>query len=123
MTGAGVTNAPPAIARDDGWLSKSRVLRAYDGRIECIMGLPDNKTIRVVVDDPRHAEDVDIETGKSRVANLAPIAIAEGCARLSPDGKKLVYQGRDDKQRPHVMLSRNPDGAQATPVIRSAEPS
>ena len=69
------------------------------------------------------AEDVDTVTRRRVPSPIVPAAYAEGCPDLSPDGKRLVYQGHAPDGRPFAFLSPHPDGRDGVPVVQTAEPS
>ena len=75
------------------WTDMSTVLAEVPERIQCTRLLPDQRTIRFVWGTPPRAEDIDTVTRKRVPSPLVPAAYAEGCPDLSPDGKRLVYQG------------------------------
>src|SRR5262249_33875506 len=85
--------------------------------------LPDQRTLRFVWGTPTRAEDVDIVTRTRVPSPLVPAAYAEGCPDLSPDGKRLVYQGHAADGRAFAFLSRRSDGRDAVAVVPIAEPS
>jgi hypothetical protein len=101
----------------------STVLADSPDRINCTRLLPDQRTIRFVAGTPPRAEDVDVLTRQRVPSPLAPSAYAEGCPDLSPDGKRLVFQGHTPDGRPFVFLSERPDGKDAVPVVPAAEPT
>ena len=84
---------------------------------------PIKRTIRFVWGSPPRAEDIDTVTRKRVPSPLVPAAYAEGCPDLSPDGKRLVYQGHAKDGRAFVFLSERPDGKDAAPVVATTEPS
>jgi hypothetical protein len=69
------------------------------------------------------AEDIDTVTRQRVPSPVVPEAYAEGCPDLSPDGKRLVYQGHAPDGRPFAFLSPHADGHDAVPVVQTAEPS
>ena len=91
--------------------------------IHCTRLLPDQRTIRFVWGTPPRAEDIDTVTRKRVPSPLVPAAYAEGCPDLSPDGKRLVYQGHAKDGRAFAFLSGHPDGRDAVAVVPTAEPS
>lgn len=102
------------------WTDTSKVLLTVHGRIHCIVPLPDHRTIRLVWGNPRHAEDVDVVTGRRIPSPIVPESYAAGCPDLSPDGRSLIFQGYDDESRPVVLSSASPDGSHARPFAPSA---
>jgi protein kinase-like protein/WD40 repeat protein len=105
------------------WSETSVVLAEVPERIHCTRLLPDRRTIRFVWGSPQRAEDFDLVTRRRSRPPLVPAAYAEGCPDLSPDGKRLVYQGRASDGRAFAFLSEHPDGRDAVPVVQTAEPS
>ncbi len=72
----------------------------------------------------RRAPRTSTRVTRKRVPSpLVPAAYAEGCPDLSPDGKRLVYQGHTADGRAFAFLSQRPDGRDAVPVVPTAEPS
>jgi len=109
---------PPA-----DWSELSAVLVEVPERILCARLLPDQRTIRFVWGTPPHAEEIDTLTRVRRPAPIVPVAYAEGCPDVSPDGKRLLYQGYVPDGRAFAFLSQRPDGRDAVPVVQTAEPS
>ena len=105
------------------WTEKAVVLAEVPERIYCTSLLPDRKTIRFVWGDPRRAEDVDTVTRRRVQSPLAPETYAEGCPDVSPDGKRLVYQGHTTDGRPFAFLSHRSDGRDAVATVQTAEPT
>jgi len=105
------------------WTDTSTVLAEIPERITCTRLLPDQRTIRFVWGSPPRAEDVDTVTRKRISSPLVPAAYAEGCPDISPDGKRLVFQGRAKDGRAFAFLSEHPDGRDAEAVVPTAEPT
>jgi serine/threonine protein kinase len=105
------------------WTDLSSVLAQVPDRINCTRLLPDQRTIRFVWGSPPRVEEIDIVTHKRVPSRLVPAAYAEGCPDLSPDGKRLVYQGHTPDGRAFAFLSEHPDGREAVPMVQTAEPS
>jgi len=105
------------------WTDVSIVLAEIPDRINCARLLPDKRTVRVVWGAPTHTADIDTVSRKRVPSPLVPAAYAEGCPDLSPDGKRLVYQGHTPDGRAFAFLSQHPDGKDAVPVVPIAEPS
>src|SRR4030095_659336 len=106
------------------WTDTSAVLAEVPERIHCTRLLPDRRTVRVLWGGSElRAEDIDTVTRARVPSPVVPAAYAEGCPDLSPDGKRLVYQGHAPDGRPFAFLSPNPDGRAAAPVVQTAEPS
>jgi hypothetical protein len=105
------------------WTDTSTVIAEVPGRIHCTRLLPDQRTLRFVWGTPKRAEDIDTVTHKRVPSPLVPVAYAEGCPDLSPDGNRLVYQGHDKDGRAFAFLSRHANGRDAVPVVPTAEPS
>ena len=93
------------------WTDVSTVLAEIPERIPCTRLLPDQRTIRFVWGSPPRAEDIDTVTRKRIPSPLVPAAYAEGCPDLSPDGKRLVYQGHA-QGRARVRVSFGAPGRQ-----------
>ena len=72
---------------------------------------------------PPRAEDIDTVTRKRVPSPLVPAAYAEGCPDLSPDGKRLVYQGHARTGARSRSSRERPDGSDAVPVVPTAEPT
>ncbi|HXU00776.1 MAG TPA: hypothetical protein VN903_07285 [Polyangia bacterium] len=105
------------------WTDISTVLAEVPERITCTRPLPDKRTIRFVWSTPPRAEDVDTVTRKRVPSPLVPAAYAEGCPDMSPDGKRLVFQGHTKDGRAFAFLSEHPDGRDAEAVVPTAEPT
>jgi len=105
------------------WTDKSLVLAAIPERIRCTTLLPDHRTIRFVWGTPPRAEDIDTTTRRRVPSPLVPETYAEGCPELSPDGRRLAYQGHTKDGRPFAFVSENSEGRDAVPVVQTAEPS
>jgi len=105
------------------WTDISTVLAEVPEQITCTRLLPDQRTIRFVWGSPPRAEDIDTDTRQRIPSPLVPAAYAEGCPDVSPDGKRLVYQGHTKDGRAFAFLSERPDGSDAEPVVPTAEPS
>ncbi|HVX96906.1 MAG TPA: protein kinase, partial [Polyangia bacterium] len=67
-----------------------RILATIEDRVQCLNVLPDGHTARFVWGTPKHSEDLDLRTGRRTPSPLVPEAYREGCAELSPDGKRLA---------------------------------
>ena len=122
----GVTPAVPVLeieGQPEDWTEKARVIGEIPDRVRCVVPLPDRHTVRIVWGHPTHAEDVDTRTGRRSPSSLVAAAYAEGCPDLSPDGKRLVFQGHVPDGRAFAFLSNHPDGRDAVPVVATAEPS
>ena len=105
------------------WTDVSTMLAEVPDRIHCARLLPDRRTVRFVWGAPARAVDVDTET-RARVSSpVVPAAYAEGCPDLSPDGNRLLYQGRASDGRAFAFLSAHPDGREGVPVVPTAEPT
>ena len=105
------------------WTNAARVIGEIPDRVHCVVPLPDRRTVRIVWGRPRHAEDVDTRTGRRVPSPVVPAAYAEGCPDLSPDGKRLVFQGHTPDGRAFVYLAENPQGRDAVPILPSVEPN
>jgi serine/threonine-protein kinase len=113
----------PLTGEPVDWALTSRVLAQLHDRVQCLVLLPDKRTLRFVSGTPRRAEDLDVVSGARRPARLDPAAIAQGCPDLAPDGKHLLYQGYTRDSRPYAFVSPSPDGRGAVPVVPTADPS
>jgi hypothetical protein len=109
---------PPA-----DWTETSAVLVEVPERIHCARLLPDRRTIRFVWGTPMRAEDLDTVSHARRPSPVVPAAYAEGCPDISPDGKRLLYQGHAADGRAFAFLSQHADGRDGVPVVQTAEPS
>jgi hypothetical protein len=105
------------------WSETSIVLAEVPERIHCARLLRDGRTIRFVWGEPMRAEDLDVIMRARRPAPLVPAAYAEGCPDLSPDGRRMVYQGHTPDGRAFAFLSPHPDGSDGVPVVQTAEPT
>jgi hypothetical protein len=112
----------PAGPPDD-WSETSAVLAEVPERIHCARLLQDGRTIRFVWGTPMRAEDLDTVTHARRPAPVVPAAYAEGCPDVSPDGKRLLYQGHAADGRAFAFLSQHADGRDGVPVVQTAEPT
>jgi len=112
---------PTGVGAD--WTDVATVLVEVPDRVNCTRLLPDKRTVRFGWGAPPRSEDIDIVTRKRVPSPLVPAAYAEGCPDLSPDGKRLVYQGHAADGRAFAFLSARPDGRDAVPVVPTAEPS
>jgi hypothetical protein len=107
----------------EDWTAKSRVLAEVPDRIRCLVTLPDRRTVRFVWGKPPRAEDLDTETGRRVPSPVVPQAYAEGCPDLSPDGHRLLFEGRAADGHPYALVSGSPDGSNARPIVPTADPS
>ena len=105
------------------WTDVSTVLAEVPERIRCTRLLPDQRTIRFVWGSSPRAEDIDTVTRKRVPSPIVPAAYAEGCPDLSPDGKRLVYQGHSKDGRAVAFVSERPDGNDGVEVVPIAEPT
>jgi len=105
------------------WTDLATVLAEVPDRIHCTRLLQDGRTIRFVWGSPTRAEDLDTVTRKRGPSPLVPAAYAEGCPDLSPDGKRIVFQGHAEDGHSFAFVSNYPDGRNAVPVVRTTEPS
>jgi serine/threonine protein kinase len=105
------------------WTASARVLATIDDRIACFSLLPDRKMIRFVWGQPRRAEDLDLGTGTRRPSALVPEAYRDGCAELSPDGKRLAFEGYAPDGRAFAFVSEHADGRAAVPTVAIADPT
>jgi serine/threonine protein kinase len=105
------------------WTDLSTVIAEVPDRIFCTRLLPDQRTLRFVWGSPPRAEDLDIVTRKRFPSPLVAAAYAEGCPDLSPDGKRLLFQGHTPDGRAFAFLSEHPDGKNAKPIVQTSEPS
>jgi tRNA A-37 threonylcarbamoyl transferase component Bud32 len=124
--GSTAASEPPLIVptgEPADWSQTSTVLVETPERITCTRLLPDQRTIRIVWGTPPRAEDIDTVTRKRVASPLVPVAYAQGCPDLSPDGRRLVFQGHAKDGRAFAFLSENPDGKDAVPVVPTAEPT
>jgi hypothetical protein len=112
-----------AAGEPEDWTDTSKVLATVPDRIRCLTLLPDRKTVRFVWGSTPRAEDLDLTTGARTPSPLVSAAYAEGCPHIAPDQSKMIFAGHDSNDRPFVFLSRRLDGADATPVVQSGEPS
>jgi hypothetical protein len=104
-TAADLTSSSISLLRTD------RVMRW------CAQLLPGpGSTLRLFLEGPAEALDLDLESGRHRPSNLVPEALTSGCAQLSPDGQRLLYERIQPDRGPQVMLSAAPDGRDAVPV-------
>ena len=102
------------------WSRSARVIREVPGRVHCFSAI-DEKTIRIVWGSPRRAEDVDVESGARRTAQLAPETFRFGCPELSPNRKALLFTAQTQAGASEIRLS-SPDGQGATSVTSGADP-
>jgi hypothetical protein len=100
-----------------------RILATIEDRVQCLNVLPDGHTARFVWGAPRHSEDLDMRTGQRTPSPLVPEAYREGCAELSPDGKRLAFEGYSPDGRAFIYLSEHPDGRGAVPIVATTDPS
>jgi len=105
------------------WTDLSTVLAEVPDRITCTRLLPDQRTIRFVWGTPPRAEDIDMVTRKRVSSPIVAAAYAEGCPDVSPDGRRLIYQGHAKDGRAFAFLSERSDGKDAVPVVPTAEPT
>ena len=103
------------------WTQTSVVIVEVPERIHCTRSLPmAHHPVRVGM--PSCAEDIDTVARAQPVA-LVAAATAEGCPDISPDGKRMVYQGHAPDGRAFAFVSQYPDGRDAVAVVQTAEPS
>jgi hypothetical protein len=100
-----------------------RVLTTVEDRVQCLNALPDGHTARFVWGSPRRSEDIDLRTGRRTPSPLVPEAYREGCAELSPDGKRIAFEGYSPDGRAFIYLSEHPDGRGAVPIVATTDPS
>ncbi len=100
-----------------------RILATIEDRVQCLNVLPDGHTARFVWGAPKHSEDLDLRTGRRTPSPLVPEAYREGCAELSPDGKRLAFEGYSPDGRAFIYLSEHPDGRGAVPIVATTDPS
>ena len=105
------------------WTQTSAVIVEVPERIHCTRLLPDRRTIRFVWGTPMRAEDIDTVTRARSPSPVVAAASAEGCPDISPDGKRMVYQGHAPDGRAFAFVSQYPDGRDAVAVVQTAEPS
>jgi serine/threonine protein kinase len=105
------------------WSQTSKVLATVDDRLDCLIALPDRRTIRYVWGNPKHAEDLDVETGRRSPSPLVTESFKHGCPDVSPDGRHLVYQGYVADGRAFAFVSDQRNGSGAKPVAPIADPS
>jgi serine/threonine protein kinase len=120
------SSAVPTIAltgEAEDWTESSDVLARIPSRLECAVLLPDHRSIRYVWGQPPRAEDLDTRSGQRTPSAVVPAAYAEGCPDLSPNGRRLVFQGRTPEGRPSAFVSEYPDGRNAVPVVPTGDPS
>jgi serine/threonine protein kinase len=117
---------PPLIVpkgEPEDWSTKARVLAEVEGRIRCLVALPGGRVVRFLWGRPGQAQDLDLATGRSTASPIVSSAYAEGCPDLSADGQRLLFQGHIPDGRAFAYVSKRPDGADAVPVVQTAEPS
>jgi hypothetical protein len=122
--GAASAELPIALEGEPAdWSDEARVLGEIQDQIRCVVPLPDRRTVRIVWGYPPHADDFDTRTGRRGPSPVVPAAYAEGCPDLSPDGKRLLFQGHVPDGRAFAFLSNDPDGRDAVPVVAIAQPT
>ncbi len=102
------------------WSRSTRVIGEIPGRVHCFSVI-DEKTVRIVWGSPRRAEDVEVESGRRRVARLAPETFRVGCPELSPNRKALLFTAQTQAGASEIRLSMS-DGREATSVTSGADP-
>ena len=103
------------------WKDRARSLVAREGTLQCLDALPDGNRVRAIWRRPDVALDIDVFTGQSTPSRLAPETYRGGaCPQLSLDGRSLVFSSEGHKRM--VMLSREPDGRNAEPLVPGYAP-
>jgi hypothetical protein len=123
---AAAAGQPPVIAVEPGGRdlsAASRVIATVEGGIQCLLALSDHRTLRYVGGSPAKAMDLDTRSGEQRPSPLAPEAFRNGCPQVSPDGKRVLYQGYLPDGSAQAFVSERPDGSEAVPIVHTADPS
>ena len=100
----------------------SRRIMAGNDAVRCFDALPGRNRVRLVLNRSSKAVDVHIPSGREEPSNLAPEAVATGCPRLSPDGRRLLYVHAEKGRPNQIMLSERPDGRGAQVVTEGDSP-
>ena len=91
------------------------------GRAHCF-SIVDAKTARLVWGAPRHAEDIDIQSGRRRPSPIAAKTFENGCPELSPNHDRLLFTSLTAAGTAEIRLSARPDGSDDKPITPGVEP-
>lgn len=114
-TGPAIVGAPSDITRKPSLLTLGRSVR-------CMSAMPSKNAVRLVLESPSAAIDVDLATGAQVPANVISAAIQNGCPELSPDGTSLLYVVAEPSKPSQVYLSPRPDGSDGHPMTIGRQP-
>ncbi len=101
------------------WTDSARTVAEVSGEVHCFSVL-DPTTALIVWGTPRHAEEVDLASGKRRPAPLGPEMFRIGCPEFSPNRKALLFTGQTEAGATEIRISQ--DGRPSTTVTSGADP-
>jgi serine/threonine protein kinase len=103
------------------WSSSKVLLKDWTDCLEAVP--PERRILRASVIGQRSI-DIDVETGVVSPSPTAPETYRDGCPRVSPDGKSMLFSraiaGTKIPNRFQIMLSRRADGREAVPIAAGA---
>jgi serine/threonine protein kinase len=103
------------------WSKSSRPIATIEGRAHCLQFISHDEVARVVVGNPRRAEDIDLATGARTPARIAPETYAVECPVLSPRGDALLFTRLSQAGAPEIVLSAA-DGSKPVSLRSGTEP-
>lgn len=110
---------PTGEPRD--WAKAATVITTIPSTVHCFSML-DDRTARLVWGNPRRAEDVDIESGSRRTADLRAETYHAGCPQLSPRRDRLLFSAPTSAGASEIRLSNLADGAASVAITPGIEP-
>ncbi len=101
------------------WSKSARIVTEVPGEVHCFSVI-DAKTALIVWGTPRHAEEVNLASGRRQAAHLAPETFRVGCPEFSPNRRALLFTGQTQAGAPEIRMSQ--DGRPSTTVTSGADP-
>jgi serine/threonine protein kinase len=103
------------------WSRDARLVARNSGRVRCVYSSKDPAKVRVIWGQPWQGATIDVRNGRVSSWSLAPdLLSSQDCPRWTANGDSVLYTV--DKERPQVMLSRRPDGSDATSLVSGYVP-
>ncbi|HVV17550.1 MAG TPA: protein kinase [Polyangia bacterium] len=99
------------------------VIAEVSGRVHCFSML-DGNTARLIWGQPRHAEDLELRSGRRRPSSLAAYTYMDGCPDLNPHRgpQSLLFTALGDSGTSEVWFSEHADGSAAKMVVSGRNP-